>query len=236
MPALRSIGSGSGSQSPYSSPTGENNRSLSPASQRSTEQDAGGFSTWSVGKGDPNDDSAWQHVSELPFLMPEWTRNEFLDFVVSKALFSIPARSSQSNIAFFTVESEDARGVVTETNVPIRYRIPLLWTARYLWLSIKLVLEGPNGDWDEFKYSILHLSRLLSGFLEKARQYDQALGLERRWRDDTFDRVLIRFKAKWVMQDPEQIKGFYVAHGQEEYTKDVLNFGASRQTVLYQLN
>ena len=158
--------------------------------------------------------------------MPDWTITEIIDFIVMKGLFSVPARSQQSNVGFFTVTSEDAGGSVTATSLPIRYRVPLLWTARFLWLSLELILDGPPEEVDDFKYGILHLARLLSGFLEKARLYDEALGLERRWRDETFDRALVRFRAQWLIQTPEKTKSFYQMHGKDEYMKDVLGGGA----------
>jgi hypothetical protein len=114
-----------------------------------------------------------------------------------------------------------------------------MFSAKFMWESLKLVLESPTRmeDWEECKFDILHVARLCSRFLGEARKAE-ALGVEvekdrnpkrrgkggmsKTWRCATFDRTLIRYYRRWLVSREEFVRDFWVEFDEEEFECDVL--------------
>ncbi|KAK7041257.1 hypothetical protein R3P38DRAFT_3179891 [Favolaschia claudopus] len=73
--------------------------------------------------------------------------------------------------------------------------------------------------WPLVKYGLLHIARLVTEFLEKARSEPC---MKRQWRDPTFDRTLTRFFNGWMGCADEFVWDFFQEFGDEEYKDDVL--------------
>ncbi len=94
-----------------------------------------------------------------------------------------------------------------------------------------LTAGNPETEWKEYKFDILHLSRLCQDLFvqaEEARQ--QALakssrGIDRFWRCATFDRVLTRFYHRWFISREWSLRKFWKEFDEEEYKGDVLKHG-----------
>lgn len=166
---------------------------------------------------------AWKHPAELEYDASEqWTDDAILNFIVSNA-FSIPPKGTSRRQTFFTVTSVDGSSAA----LPIRYRIPLLWVSHYLWDSLSLVwtaLERER-EWGLFKYGILHVARLCTELFKSAR-VAMGAGMDRKWRCPMFDRALVRYRMKWLFNDPATVKEFWSLYGEKEFEKDVVVFGA----------
>lgn len=66
-------------------------------------------------------------------------------------------------------------GASTKTRtvlLPKAYRVPLMFVAKFQWESLRLVLTSadPASEWDEFRFDIVHLSRLCRHLLEEAER------------------------------------------------------------------
>ncbi|KAL0575455.1 hypothetical protein V5O48_006524 [Marasmius crinis-equi] len=175
----------------------------------------------------------WQHPAELEYLTPtDWTDTQIIHHLIAHS-FDIPPRQAKGS-PFFEVTGIDG----SRTVLPSGYRIPLMFIARFQWLSLKLVLSTVDRDaeWREYKYGILHVSRLCKKLLQAAQEsmggFDtesgaktRVKGIDRKWRSQMFDRALARYKLKWFISEPEQLQEFWDTYKDEEYKKDPLKYG-----------
>ncbi|KAF9072067.1 hypothetical protein BDP27DRAFT_1445899 [Rhodocollybia butyracea] len=163
----------------------------------------------------------WKHPAELEYITPEdWSDTKIIFHLIAHA-FSIPLRGPKNSvIPFLTVTGIDGQ----QTSLPIGYRIPLMFLARFQWLSLKLVLTAASRktEWLEYKFSILYVCRLCSALLTAAR--NEAEGMDRKWRCPTFDRALARYRLKWFIPTPAQVKEFWEIFHEDEYQRDGLKF------------
>ncbi|KAJ8075250.1 hypothetical protein PM082_019586 [Marasmius tenuissimus] len=174
----------------------------------------------------------WEHPAELEYCTPtDWTDTEIIHHLIAHS-FDIPPKVSKGT-PFFEVTGIDG----SRTVIPSGYRIPLMFIARFQWLSLKLVLsaEDRDAEWKEYKYGILHVSRLCKRLLKVAQDalggYDaesgaksKSKGIDRKWRSQTFDRALARYKLKWFISEPEQLQEFWDTYKDDEYKKDPLKY------------
>ncbi len=130
--------------------------------------------------------------------------------------------------------------------VPRGYRVPLMFVAKFQWASLKLVLTSAQREkeWSDYKFDILHLSRLCQRFFSEAlAACDIAVvdappvktrapgsqlapgAMTRKWRCPTFDRALARYNKNWLISREEFLRDFYIEFEDEEYAKDVLKIG-----------
>jgi hypothetical protein len=109
------------------------------------------------------------------------------------------------------------------TTVPRGYRVPLLFLAKVQWESLKLLLTSARSLWDIIKYDLLHLARLCTQFLAKARNVAH---MKRQWRDPMFDRPLTRFFNGWLGCRDLFMLDFYNEFKEEEYKDDMLSRSA----------
>ncbi|KAJ6459979.1 hypothetical protein C8R45DRAFT_542968 [Mycena sanguinolenta] len=176
---------------------------------------------------------AWRHPDELQYIRSggkTWNDIAIVRFLVANA-FGIPARSTSSSDPWVNVRCADGTDVV----LPRGYRFPLLWVAKYLWTSVKLVLtaQAPirQREWDSTKFEILHIARLCAGLLDSARkEMDPSVGagvMERGWRCAQFDRALHRYWHDWLISRDEFVRDFFREFGEDEYKVDVLKFSES---------
>ncbi|KAK6988643.1 hypothetical protein R3P38DRAFT_3228610 [Favolaschia claudopus] len=206
----------------------------------------------------------------------KWDDIAIVRFLVAKAGFSIPPRATSPSEEFFQVHfpgasaSSSAPGVggdggdeAGDTNgeekkgkivtLPTPYRLPLLWTAKYLWTSLHLVLTADPAireqEWRETRFEILHLARLIDALVGGASRRsgdssssalpsrkDEVGNAERKgeetmdpaWRCPPFDRALRRFWHHWLISRDEFVRDFWREFGEEEFQDgDVLGLGES---------
>ncbi|KAJ6562116.1 hypothetical protein B0H19DRAFT_1143614 [Mycena capillaripes] len=175
---------------------------------------------------------SWRHPDELPYIRnagKTWDDMTIVRFLVVNA-FSIPARSPNSMEPWVHVRCADGSEVI----LPRGYRLPLLWVAKYLWTSVKLVLTADDRqrEWDSTKFEILHIARLCAGLLSQARaQIDEGGGIERGWRCALFDRALHRYWHEWLIMRDEFVRDFFREFGEEEYQNDILKYVWSRWVI-----
>ena len=135
----------------------------------------------------PGDDL---HPDELAYPnSSDWPDDNEIFTFITENLFSVPGKP-ESGAAFFTVQR---RG--EDITLPIRYRIPILWTAKYLSASLKLDLT--NNEWDTYRLSILHVSESLAALLNAAKEgipVQNPSLKERRWNFAGFDRMAVRYR------------------------------------------
>ncbi|KAJ8089816.1 hypothetical protein PM082_018392 [Marasmius tenuissimus] len=176
--------------------------------------------------------SGWDHPAELEYCTPpDWTDTDIIHHLIAHS-FDIPPKKSKKPSFFEVIGIGGSRTVL-----PNGYRIPLMFIARFQWLSLKLVLSADNreAEWKQYKHGILHASRLcqellkfaqevLGGFDAESEVKCKLKGIDKMWRSQMFDRVLTRFKLKWFLFQPEQLQAFWENHGDEEYQKDTLKF------------
>jgi hypothetical protein len=165
-----------------------------------------------------SNEDGWDHPDELDYVEPGWDQDKTVSFLLANK-FSVPERPGHSTAL---VKIPEFGGSL----VPARYRIPLMWVARYMWESLHLVLNAADrdGEWDSFRWSILHLSRLCTHLIESAKKMCEDFGIDRKWRCPAFDRALVRFKAKWLIPTPEHVQSFWESFGEKEFENDVLMF------------
>jgi hypothetical protein len=97
------------------------------------------------------------------------------------------------------------------------------------WESLKLLLTVARPLWDTIKWDILHIARLTTQFLAKARN---EVRMKRQWRDAMFDRTLTRFFNGWMGCSEVFIWDFYREFKDEEYKDDMLARSASLTSFL----
>ncbi|KAJ3967667.1 hypothetical protein EV361DRAFT_1007328, partial [Lentinula raphanica] len=137
---------------------------------------------------------------------------------------SIPPRPpARSNTPLFIVTGANGANGQT-TRLPTGFCVPLMFIARFQWLSLELVL------WEEYKFSILHVSRLCSPLLKPAQdvarvtQDGLSKGMDRKWRCATFDRALTRYRLRWFISNPSQVEAFFTTFSEEQFTRDAIRF------------
>ncbi|KAF7342571.1 hypothetical protein MSAN_02013600 [Mycena sanguinolenta] len=172
----------------------------------------------------------WRHPDELQYIRSAgktWNDLAIVRFLVANA-FGIPRRSTNGSNPWVNVRYADGSDVV----LPRAYRLPLLWVAKYLWTSVKLVLTAEpsirSREWDSTKFEILHIARLCAGLLSSARAQLDADVMERGWRCAQFDRALHRYWHEWLISRDEFVRDFFREFGEDEYKVDVLKFTWSR--------
>ncbi|KAK6988658.1 hypothetical protein R3P38DRAFT_3443537 [Favolaschia claudopus] len=217
----------------------------------------------------------WRHPAELPYIRSPSTKRDdggsgkwddiaIVRFLVAKAGFWIPGRSSSSSGEgeFFDVcfpgasASSSASGVGVDggdgageengekreertVTLPTPYRLPLLWTAKYLWTSLHLVLTADPAirgkEWRETRFEILHLARLIDVLLKtvnapsKSPGKEDANTMDPAWRCPPFDRALRRFWHHWLISRDEFVRDFWREFGEEEFEDgDVLGLAWPR--------
>ncbi|KAL0577997.1 hypothetical protein V5O48_004000 [Marasmius crinis-equi] len=159
----------------------------------------------------------WQHPAELEYLTPtDWTDTQIIHHLIAHS-FDIPPRQAKGS-PFFEVTGIDG----LRTVLPSGYRIPLMFIARFQWLSLKLVLSTVDRDagWREYK---LRRSRW-EGSIQSPGAKARVKGIDRKWRSQMFDRALARYKLKWFISEPEQLQEFWDTYKDEEYKKDPLKY------------
>ncbi|KAL0064968.1 hypothetical protein AAF712_008092 [Marasmius tenuissimus] len=187
-----------------------------PGSDIVKKEEAASFST------SPEEDHGWNHPAELDYFMPHsWNDTQIIDHLIAYS-FDIPAKTGQPFCHII-----GANGV--KTVLPGGYRIPLMFLARFQWLSLQLVLmaEDREAEWEEYKFGILHVSRLCKRLLDSAQQALETrfkYGVDRKWRCPTFDRALVRYKLKWFISKPEEVQSFWEEYGEGEFKDDVVTF------------
>ncbi|KAJ7591803.1 hypothetical protein C8J56DRAFT_1046133 [Mycena floridula] len=183
--------------------------------------DPGGGSGQSNGCA-PGQKAAWNHPDELAYpVADDWPDEKIFQYLNSCA-FTIPPRGP-SAAHLFSVTTADGSTI----SLPGRYRIPLLWTAKYLWMSVKLVLTADEsvGEWENYRLSILHIGRLCNELLRAA---SPAGTMDKKWTCPMFDRVLVRFKHRFLMNDPATVEEFWRTYGGQEYHVDIFKFDWKR--------
>ncbi|KAG7086211.1 hypothetical protein E1B28_002176 [Marasmius oreades] len=184
----------------------------------------------------PKPSYGWQNPAELNYFTPrDWNDTKIIHHLIAYA-FDVPPKSPKNGQPFCQIVSMDG----TKTVLPHGYRIPLMFLARFQWLSLKLVLSAANRqlEWEEYKFGILHVSRLCKQLLDSAQAALGAIdsdsktgtkakpkGVDRKWRCPTFDRALVRYRLKWFISKPAQVKEFWAEYGEDEYDKDVVGMG-----------
>ncbi|KAJ8089379.1 hypothetical protein PM082_014627 [Marasmius tenuissimus] len=170
----------------------------------------------------PEEDHGWNHPAELDYFMPHsWNDTQIIYHLIAHS-FNISAKTGQP---FCHIIS--ANGV--KTVLPGGYRIPLMFLARFQWLSLQLVLmaEDREAEWEEYKFGILHVSRLCKRLLDSAQAALETRfkhGVDRKWRCPTFDRALVRYKLKWFISKPKEVQSFWEEYGEGEFKDDVVTF------------
>ncbi|KAF7354916.1 hypothetical protein MSAN_01406400 [Mycena sanguinolenta] len=163
----------------------------------------------------------WRNAAELEYVGPShpsiatWNDYSIITYLV-RAAITIPPRSDSRSDPWVVISSDDGSSTTT---LPRGYRVPLLWLAKVQWESLKLLLTVAKPLWDLIKYDLLHLARLTTQFLSKARSEPR---MKRRWRDPMFDRALTRFFNGWMGCSDMFIWDFYREFKDEEYKDDLL--------------
>ncbi|KAF5345736.1 hypothetical protein D9757_013308 [Collybiopsis confluens] len=153
----------------------------------------------------------WKHPAELEYITPDdWSTSKIILHLISHS-FSIPPRAlPKSGTSIFVVTSSNGQKIM----LPIGYRVPLMFLAKFQWNSLKVVLTAASRgtEWLEFKEYDLVTNDGISK------------GMDRKWRCPTFDRALARFRLKWFLSNPAQVQEFWEIHQEGEYKKDALKF------------
>ncbi|KAF9259408.1 hypothetical protein L218DRAFT_667200 [Marasmius fiardii PR-910] len=181
----------------------------------------------------PESSYGWQHPAELDYITPDdWSDTKIIYHLIAYA-FDIPPKSSKNGHSFCQIVRMDG----TKTVLPHGYRLPLMFLARFQWDSLNLVLSASNRrvEWKEYKFGILHISRLCKSLLDSAQaalstvEWDfesvpsaKSKNAIRKWRCPTFDRALVRYWFRWFISNPAEVKDFWTEYGETEYEKDVI--------------
>jgi hypothetical protein len=146
--------------------------------------------------------------------------------------FSIPKRSEAITSP---TTGDSLTGLVTlsgETvHVPSLYRLPLLFSLKLLWGSIKLILSRPipirTRLWDKLKHSILYVSLVMEMVVGEAKKVREDYGnMHGSWRCVRFDRTLGRWRAGRILNYESVVEEFWEKEGAGlRVGEDVLDFG-----------
>ncbi|KAF8886698.1 hypothetical protein CPB84DRAFT_1538165 [Gymnopilus junonius] len=114
----------------------------------------------------------------------DWSQDLIIEYLCQKS-FSVPAKEHSSAVQLIQVtpyrasssasssSSTDA-GSINKDGVllPRAYRVPLMFVAKFQWESLRLVLTSanPKEEWEEYKFDIVHISRLCQHLFEQARE------------------------------------------------------------------
>ncbi|KAF9446911.1 hypothetical protein P691DRAFT_154730 [Macrolepiota fuliginosa MF-IS2] len=208
----------------------------------------------SAAKGKVKDDygvpkSPWRHPDELDYFRPyDWSEDKIISQLRSM-VFTVPPPvfGKQSFIEVSLYDGGDF-DKPQSIKVPRGYRVPLMFVAKFQWASLKLVLTSAQREkeWSDYKFDILHLSRLCERFISRAHTACKQAVVElpqmktraselqvngamtRKWRCPTFDRALARYNKNWLISREEFLRDFYIEFEDEEYAKDVLKIDWSR--------
>jgi hypothetical protein len=143
-----------------------------------------------------------------------WNDYSLLTYLVQNAI-TIPPRSDSRSDPWVVITGADG----SSTTIPRGYRVPVLWIMKVQWESLKFLLTVARPLWDSIKYDLLHLARLTSQFLAKARNEPR---MKRQWRDPMFDRAMTRYFNGWMGCSEVFIADFYHEFRDEEYKDDLL--------------
>ncbi|KAJ7177422.1 hypothetical protein C8R43DRAFT_1193430 [Mycena crocata] len=172
----------------------------------------------------------WRNPDELAYIRggpgpAAWNDLAILRFVTAYSAFGVPPRPAKTLEQWMTIRRIDGSEVV----LPRAYRLPLMWVAKFLWTSLRLVLGAHATirarEWDGAKFEILHVARLCATLLDAAAAQGQGRGMERGWRCAAFDRALRRYYYDWLIMRDEFVRDFFREFGEEEYEGDVLKLG-----------
>ena len=163
----------------------------------------------------------WKHPAELQYIRrADWSQDLMITYLCQKA-FTVPPRQLNTTLSY----TEITRSYSGEKiNIPRGYRIPLMFVAKFQWESLCLVLNSAS-EWEEYKFDIIHLSRLCTHFFKQAKSAASENKLTKSWRSPMFDRALIRFYRKWMVSREWSVKKFWEEFEEDEYQLDVLKFG-----------
>ena len=175
----------------------------------------------SLGSSSPAPREGWKHPAELQYIRrADWSQDLMITYLCQKA-FTVPPRQTNTTLSY----TEITRSFSGEKiQVPRGYRIPLMFVAKFQWESLRLVLNSAS-EWEEYKFDIIHLSRLCTHFFKQAKSAVSENKLTKAWRSPMFDRALIRFYRKWMVSREWSVKKFWEEFDEEEYKLDVLRFG-----------
>ncbi|KAJ7254989.1 hypothetical protein B0H12DRAFT_545811 [Mycena haematopus] len=170
----------------------------------------------------------WRHPDELPFIRTggkTWSNIAIVRFLRATALSIPPAPAS---LAERWVHVRCADGTLVA--LPRGYRVPLLWVVKFLWSSVAIVLAEAGGEWDEKKFDLLHVARLIDTLVSgarRAKEEAEAKGkqMDRSWRCAAFDRALRRYWHRWLVMRDEFVMDFWREFAEEEFDGDVLRLG-----------
>ncbi|KAJ3576065.1 hypothetical protein NP233_g678 [Leucocoprinus birnbaumii] len=192
----------------------------------------------------------WRHPDELDYFRPhDWSEDKIIS-QLRAMVFTVPqpVNGKQSFIEITLYDDGDFNKP-RSIKVPRGYRVPLMFVAKFQWASLKLVLTSGQREkeWSDYKFDILHLSRLCQRFFAEAQaasdtdvveippmktrapEFQVAHGvMSRKWRCPTFDRALARYNKNWLISREEFLRDFYIEFENEEYEKDVLKIDWSR--------
>lgn len=171
--------------------------------------------------GSPPPEEGWKHPAELEYIRrADWSQDLMITYLCQKA-FTVPPRQLNTTLSY----TEITRSFSGEKiHVPRGYRIPLMFVAKFQWESLRLVLNS-SSEWEEYKFDIIHLSRLCTHFFKQAKSAASENKLNKSWRSPMFDRALIRFYRKWMVSREWSVKKFWEEYEEDEYKLDVLKFG-----------
>ena len=163
----------------------------------------------------------WKHPAELQYIRrADWSQDLMITYLCQKA-FTVPPRQLNTTLSY----TEITRSFSGEKiQIPRGYRIPLMFVAKFQWESLRLVLNSAS-EWEEYKFDIIHLSRLCTHFFKQAKSAATENKLTKGWRSPMFDRALIRFYRKWMVSREWSVKKFWEEYEEDEYKLDVLKFG-----------
>ena len=169
----------------------------------------------------PPPGEGWKHPAELQYIRrADWSQDLMITYLCQKA-FTVPPRQLNTTLSY----TEITRSYSGEKiHVPRGYRIPLMFVAKFQWESLRLVLNSTS-EWEEYKFDIIHLSRLCTHFFKQAKSAASENKLTKSWRSPMFDRALIRFYRKWMVSREWSVKKFWEEFEEDEYKLDVLKFG-----------
>ena len=171
--------------------------------------------------GSPVPQEGWKHPAELNYIRrADWSQDLMITYLCQKA-FTVPPRHPNTTLSFIEITRSFSGEKI---HVPRGYRIPLMFVAKFQWESLHLVLNSAS-EWEEYKFDIMHLSRLCTHFFKQAKAAASENKLNKTWRSPMFDRALIRFYRKWMVSREWSVKKFWEEYEEEEYKLDVLKFG-----------
>ncbi|KAJ6467875.1 hypothetical protein C8R45DRAFT_474910 [Mycena sanguinolenta] len=169
----------------------------------------------------------WRHADELPFIRTSgktWPDMAIARFLRATAI-SIPPAPVSTSERFIHVRCGDGYDVA----LPRGYRLPLLWVVKFLWSSVPIVMSEA-GEWDDKKFDLLHVARLIDALLSGARRIQEerekrGKAMDRSYRCAAFDRALRRYWHRWLVMRDEFVRDFWREFEEDEFKEDVLKLG-----------